>query len=407
MRVLPILVIWLLVDLFTFRSVSTAFSGNESLSELTTWLFWLIDLALLVTIVFFVARGKMAQGPNKKLHWLMALFMISIIPKLLLVPFLMLEDLYRFCRALYHAFVLNGDFSMGYRNVLYHQILQALLVFPVVGIIYGVIKGKYAYKVHKVQLKFKDLPEAFHGFKLTQISDVHSGSLDNKALVERGVELINQQASDIIVFTGDLVNNVAVEMVEWIDTFSKLKAEKGVYSILGNHDYGDYISWKNEESKRENLNRLIKIQKEMGFNLLMNEHVKIEKNGQSISLIGVENWGKRGFTKYGDLEKAIAEVDHHQFKILLSHDPSHWEAETLDHDKHIHLTLAGHTHGMQFGIEMFGIKWSPVKYIYKQWAGIYENAGKYLYVNRGFGFLGFPGRVGIMPEITVIELQRG
>jgi predicted MPP superfamily phosphohydrolase len=217
--------------------------------------------------------------------------------------------------------------------------------------------------------------------------------------------MVNKQHSDVILFTGDLVNNQASEMDRWIPVFSQLKAPSGKFSVLGNHDYGDYMKWESEDLKSANLKRLKQVHHEIGFRLLLDEAVKVEKNSQSITLVGVENWGKGGFHKYGDLKKATANVADDAFKVLLSHDPSHWDAVTHDHHQHIHLTLSGHTHGAQFGFEFFGFKWSPIKYIYKQWAGLYKQNGKYLYVNRGFGFLGLKGRVGIWPEITVITLK--
>jgi len=267
--------------------------------------------------------------------------------------------------------------------------------------------GRHHYKVHGTTLRFVDLPEAFDGFKITQLSDIHAGSFTSRRGVEKGINLVNKQKSDLILFTGDLVNNQASEMEPWIDTFSKLKASHGKYSVLGNHDYGDYMKWDSEAAQYANLARLKKVHKEIGFKLLLNEATQVEKDGQSIALIGVENWGKGSFHKYGDLTKAAESVADDEFKILMSHDPSHWEAKTLEHDKHINLTLAGHTHGMQFGIELFGFKWSPIKYMYQQWAGLYEQSKKYLYVNRGFGFLGFKGRIGMWPEIAVITLKRG
>ena len=218
--------------------------------------------------------------------------------------------------------------------------------------------------------------------------------------------MANQQKSDLLLFTGDLVNSDAGEMDQWLATFSKLTAPFGKYSILGNHDYGDYKTWESKEAKEQNLQRLKEIHGLIGFRLMLNESLQIEKAGEHISLIGVENWGKGRFQKYGDLNKAIAEVNDKDFKILMSHDPSHWEAETLHHPKQVHLTLAGHTHGMQFGIEIPGFKWSPIKYLYPQWAGIYNEKERYIYVNRGFGFLAYPGRFGILPEITVITLEK-
>jgi predicted MPP superfamily phosphohydrolase len=257
-------------------------------------------------------------------------------------------------------------------------------------------------------LHFEDLPESFDGYKLTQISDIHSGSFDNMDKVKYAVDLINEQDSDVILFTGDIVNNKTDELLPYVDVFNKLKAKDGLYSVLGNHDYGDYVSWDSDEAKDQNLEDLKTLQKEIGFDLLLNESRYLEKNGERIALVGVENWGAGGFKKAGDLKRAAAGIHKDDFKILMSHDPSHWEKEVIQDDYNYHLTLSGHTHGMQFGIEIPGwFKWSPVKWRYKYWAGIYEEMGQYINVNRGFGYLAFPGRVGIWPEITVIELKKG
>jgi hypothetical protein len=334
----------------------------------------------------------------------MALVMLSIIPKLFISLFLIGEDVFRFIYSFFDT--TEKDSFLVARNIWYNRAVLMLTLIPFFGIVYGVIKGKYAYKVQNVKLKFKNLPDAFHGFKITQLSDIHSGSFDNKKGVEKGIEIANAQKSDVIFFTGDLVNNKADEMNDWISTFSQLSAPHGKFSILGNHDYGDYIPWESATAKANNLQRLKEVHGEIGFKLLLNENLKLQKNGQAISLVGVENWGNRGFAKYGDLNKALEGTSNNEFKILLSHDPSHWKAQVLEHKSDVHLTLSGHTHGMQFGFEIFGLKWSPVKYIYKQWAGAYRHDDKYIYVNRGFGFIGFPGRVGIMPEITVIELLK-
>jgi len=274
-------------------------------------------------------------------------------------------------------------------------------------LLYGMYRGKYNFKVLKYNLEFDDLPNAFDGYQITQISDVHSGSFDNSKKIEYAIDLINKQQSDVIIFTGDLVNNKTEEMIPWKETFSKLKAKEGKFSILGNHDYGDYITWDTEELKSENLEDLKKLQKEIGFDLLLNESRYLQKGDDRIALVGVENWGRGGFKKAGDLGKAAESIAKDDFKILMSHDPSHWEDVVISDDYHYHLTLSGHTHGMQFGIEIPGwVKWSPVKWRYKYWAGIYKEMGQYINVNRGFGFLGYPGRVGIWPEITVITLKK-
>lgn len=282
-----------------------------------------------------------------------------------------------------------------------------LAAIPFSSIVYGIWKGKYNYRVIKQTLFFDDLPEAFDGFLVAQLSDIHAGSFDNREKIEYGVDLANAQNPDLLLFTGDLVNNKAVEMHPWIDVFGKLKAKHGKYSTLGNHDYGDYISWPNEQAKANNMKHLEEIHKQIGFELLNNRTVSIEKDGEKLHIVGVENWGKPPFPQHGDLNKATADLGKDDFKILMSHDPSHFDGEVKSYDKKIHLTLSGHTHGMQFGIEIPGlIRWSPVKYRYPKWAGLYEEMGRYLYVNRGFGYLAFPGRVGIWPEVTLIELKK-
>ncbi|RYZ46738.1 MAG: metallophosphoesterase [Sphingobacteriales bacterium] len=272
--------------------------------------------------------------------------------------------------------------------------------------LYG-ITNRYNYQVKKLKLSFKSLPPAFRGLRIVQISDIHAGSFDNKEAVARGVQKILDQKPDIIFFTGDLVNNKAEEIKPYVDVFSKLKAPMGVYSTLGNHDYGDYVEWPDAAQKTANLDELKALHGRMGWKLMMNEHVVFTKGEDRIALIGIENWGaKAGFPKYGDMRKAYAGLPEQNipFKILLSHDPSHWDAQVVTQYRDVDLTFSGHTHGMQFGVEIPGFKWSPVKYVYKNWAGIYRQGQQHLYVNRGYGFLGYPGRLGIMPEITVIDL---
>ncbi len=411
-RVLITISIWLLVDFYAFHGLKTLTSKwNINSSTLIHWTYWGIDLLILAVIFYYSFTGKFANGPGRQVGWVLAALMISLVPKLVIISFLFVEDIGRIGFGIY-AFLnnwLNDHKTINYlpeRRKFVSQIAFGLAAIPFAGMIYGAVKGKYDFTVHKVKLRFRDLPEAFDGFTITQLSDIHSGSFDDPIAVRRGIEIANSQESDLLVFTGDLVNNKADEMDDWMDHFSSLKAPFGKYSILGNHDYGDYLPWPSEAAKEANLDRLKQIQKELGFRLLLNEHVRIEKDGQSIALVGVENWGKKGFVKHGDLPKASEGISQGDFTILLSHDPSHWEAVTLQHEHHVHITLSGHTHGMQFGIEIPGFKWSPSKYIYPQWAGLYKKDEKFLYVNRGFGFLGFPGRVGILPEITVIELVK-
>jgi hypothetical protein len=277
----------------------------------------------------------------------------------------------------------------------------------VVGFTAG-IANRYRYRVRKVKLAIDKLPPAFRGLKIVQISDIHTGSFDDPRAVEDGIDRILHQQADIILFTGDLVNNVADEVDDrFMKIYSKLKAPMGVYSTLGNHDYGDYVQWPSAVAKKENLERLKQKHADAGWRLLMNEHVVFERGQDKIALIGIENWSaKANFPKYGDMETAYSGLEEKQvpFKILLSHDPSHWRAEVLQKFKGVQLMLSGHTHGMQFGVDSKWLKWSPVQYLYDEWAGLYQEGDQYLYVNRGFGFLGYPGRLGVLPEITVIEL---
>ncbi len=271
-------------------------------------------------------------------------------------------------------------------------------------LLYG-FGNKYKYQLVHKKVKIKNLPEAFKGFKILHISDIHSGSLKEKASVQKGIELIQKQHADLILFTGDIVNDRATEMEEWKDVFGQLTAPKGVFSTLGNHDYGDYVQWPSKAAKEENLNALKQVHASMGWKLLMNENVSIEQGGAQIKLVGIENWGaKARFPKYGKMDEAMVGIDPNDVIILMSHDPSHWEAQVIVEYPHVDLMLSGHTHGMQFGLENPYFKWSPVQWVYKQWAGLYQQGAQQLYVNRGFGFLGYPGRVGIMPEITVLEL---
>lgn len=283
---------------------------------------------------------------------------------------------------------------------------MGVAAIPFAGMIYGMLWGRYNYRVVKHTLYFDDLPEAFDGYRVVHISDIHSGSFDNAEKVQYGIDMINAQQGDVIFFTGDLVNNKAEEMRPWIAHFKQLHAKDGVYSVLGNHDYGDYVQWDSPDEKAKNLEALKQIHQQLGFCLLNNESVFLSRGQQRIAVVGVENWGQ-GFIKKGNLKQALSQVDKNDFKILLSHDPTHWQYEVLKDPNFIHLTLSGHTHGMQFGIEIPGvIKWSPAGWRYKYWGGVYKEKDRYINVNRGFGYLAFPGRVGMPPEITVIELKK-
>ena len=409
-RVLVILSILLLVDLYVFSGFRAAFSSTRT-RMIASWIFWGISVSFLALVIFFVFTFSGSAGPSSPIvKWMMASFVLLYIPKIVMLFFFSVEDVYRLLRAGGVGIAkLTGNASgISYfesRRQFISQLAVLAAAIPAVGILYGITKGKYNFKVHKKELTFKDLPDAFHGLTITQISDLHVGSFDDREEVQHAVNLINEQKSDLLLFTGDLVNNEAKEMAPWVDMFTMLNAPMGKYSILGNHDYGDYTEWSSAAAKRENMQQLYTMHERIGFNLLRNQNTRIEKDGQHLELLGMENWG-RGFAQYGDYTKTLQGTQDGAFKILMSHDPSHWEDQVMTHPTQVHLTLAGHTHGAQFGVEIPGFRFSPVQLRYDRWAGLYEENERYLYVNRGLGFIGFPGRVGIWPEITVITLLK-
>ncbi|OOG19052.1 phosphohydrolase [Sphingobacterium sp. CZ-UAM] len=388
-RLLLIFMLFVVADVYFFQAFTTVIH-----TAFLHKVYWYLDLLLLIGVFALIVLRQQGKDIQQLAGNLVTSFLIVFIPKLPAFPILLTEDLFRVLQ------------NFPPRNTYLSEFVLALALVMVLIIAFGLTRGRYLYRVREEVLSFSDLPDAFDGFKITQISDIHSGSLSNIKAVRKGIALANAQQSDLLLFTGDLVNNKAAEMESWISDFTSLKAPFGKFSVLGNHDYGDYTAWDSAASKASNLVRLKQIHQEMGFKLLLNESITIQKKGSSIALIGVENWGKGGFHQYGDLNKATSGLSTDSFNILMSHDPSHWDHVTLDHDKHVHLTLAGHTHGMQFGIELFGFKWSPIQYFYEQWAGLYQKQGKYLYVNRGFGYHGFKGRIGVWPEITVITLKK-
>lgn len=365
--------------------------------------FWFVIILSVFSVLYAIIRMQI-RGMDRFFKIATHTFLTLFVSEILFLLVLLSQDVYRFVAGTFYL-VSDDQFLVPARNLVWIGISIAVFFFSIIIFLHGILKGKYAYRVIKHTLFFKDLPSAFDGFTITQISDIHAGSFTNPKAVQKGIDMINSQQSDLFVFTGDLVNNKAEEIKSWIGHFSQIKAKYGQFSVLGNHDYGDYVKWENELAKQVNLQQLKKYHAELGFRLLLDEHVELQKDGEKIVLAGIENWGL-GFGERGDLAKALQGTTKDEFKILLSHDPSHWEAQVKNNPNHIHLTLAGHTHGMQFGIEAFGIKWSPVKFRYKHWAGIKEENKRILNVNRGFGFIGFSGRVGIWPEITVIKLKK-
>lgn len=394
-------VLAVVLEIYTFQAFKTI-----SKNKLLRYGFLLVSILVYLNFFATLFSYDRRNGQTPQFQMSMGLVLTLLIPKLVIVLLLFGEDIYRFLVKTISYLSTSETKEIPGRRKFISQLALGLAAIPFVSFIYGIIQGKYNYKVLKYQLTFDDLPEAFDGYTITQISDIHSGSFTNKEKIQYGVDLINEQNSDLLLFTGDIVNNVAEEMNDWIDVFSKLNAKEGKYSILGNHDYGDYMKWDRPEDKIKNFEEIKNIHQKIGFDLLLNEHRYLEKNGQKIALLGVENWGK-GFNQNGDLQKASNGVSKKDFKILMSHDPSHWEYKVKNDDFNYHLTLSGHTHGLQMGIEIPGFfKWSPSQYVYKQWAGLYEEFGRFINVNRGFGYHAFPGRVGIWPEITVIELKK-
>jgi predicted MPP superfamily phosphohydrolase len=389
------------VETYTFQAFKTI-----SKSKLLPFSFLAVSISIYIYFFVTLLTYDRSNGQTPQFQMAVGVLLTFSIPKLVIILVLFGEDIYRWILKLISVIFSDETKSLVGRRQFVSQIALGLAAIPFVSFIYGIVQGKYNYKVIKYQLVFDDLPAAFDGYTITQISDIHSGSFTNKEKIQYGVDLINEQKSDLMLFTGDIVNNKADEMDDWIDVFDKLEAKEGKYAILGNHDYGDYMDWKTPQDKIDNFQKVKEIHQKIGFDLLLDEHRYLEKDGQKIALIGVENWGK-GFNQAGDLKRASAKIKKEDFKILMSHDPSHWEEKIKKDDFNYHLTLSGHTHGLQVGIEIPGwIKWSPSQFVYKQWAGLYQEFGRYVNVNRGFGYHAFPGRVGIWPEITVIELKK-
>jgi predicted MPP superfamily phosphohydrolase len=401
-RILFTLGFVLAIDLYAYQAFKTVFRSTA-----TPWIYWGITLAYIVLSVSISVLMSSGKVDYKYLGILMGASILLAVPKLVAIIPLLIEDITRLGQFLFRAATTQPSTLPG-RRTFVSQIALGLAAIPFIGIIDGIWKGRYRYRVISHTLEFEDLPDEFDGFTIAQISDIHSGSFDNQEKVEYGVQMVNELGADAIMFTGDMVNNIATEAEPWIDTFKKLSGKNGVFSILGNHDYGDYWRFPSAQAKVDNLNRLKEIHAEMGMDLLLNESRYFERGNERLYLAGVENWGLPPFPQYGDLQTALNGIPNDAFTILLSHDPSHFDAEVKQHSKKVHLTLSGHTHGMQFGIEIPGwIKWSPVKFKYPKWAGLYpEPDGQVLHVNRGFGFLAFPGRVGMWPEITHITLRK-
>ncbi|WP_294214826.1 metallophosphoesterase [uncultured Chryseobacterium sp.] len=396
---LLIATVFLVLEIYVYQAVRTLTDNF--------WLrlgYWIVSLAIYGVFAYEITHFQRSERNPFRIHLMMSLFLVAILPKIFIVLFLLIDDIFR-----------TGTYLIGLAKPDEHLFPERRKFLSLLGLglggvlsalfIDGITFGKYRHRVRKVKVKIKNLPESFRGYKIVQISDVHSGSFSDPSRLEHAIHLINEQKPDLVLFTGDMVNNVAEEFKPFIPLFSTIKANDGKFAVLGNHDYADYVTWNSLDAKRKNLETLIGYEKEAGFEMLRNEHRIIEKNGEQLYILGVDNWGLKPFPQFGDLDKALKNVPESAAKILMSHDPTHFDYVVKKHPGNVQLTLSGHTHGMQFGLDLKNIKWSPVQYRYPKWADLYESEGKMLYVNRGFGVLGYPGRVGVLPEITLFELS--
>src|SRR2546423_2789133 len=400
----------LLLDLYVFQAVKFVSHDVSPKIRLFIYVFYWTISAVAIILLVLLPFISYESWPRAVRTYLFATIVGLFFAKIIAVVFFLVDDIRRLVQwASSKLFFQNTEGETIGNEKISRSVFLSWIGFAAGGglfstLIYG-FTNKYNYHIRKTRLSFENLPPAFRGLKIIHISDIHSGSFTNKKAVERGVNLVVNQRPDLVLFTGDLVNNRAGEMQDYIDVFSRIKAPMGVYSTFGNHDYGDYVQWDSKEAKIANLEQLKKVHGQLGWRLLLNEHVVLERGGDQMAIIGIENWSaKRSFPKYGKMPQAYSGAEKYPFKILMSHDPSHWDAEVRPKYPEVDLMLSGHTHGMQFGLELPGFKWSPVQYVYKQCAGLYEEGRQKLYVNRGFGFIGYPGRVGILPEITLIEL---
>ena len=410
--VIPIFgLILLMIDLYVFQAFRVMAKDKPLSRKKATYIvYW-----GLTAIVFLAFLSYNLLPPNtfpQKFRFFMIVgATIIYFAKLFSVLILFLDDIIRLVRSLFRVFTKktvtdNNESSKISRSQFLARTAVIAGSIPLVAMTFGIVSGAHDYRIRRQKLRFSNLPSSFDGLKIIQISDIHSGSFYSKTAVKGGVEMILAEKPDVIFFTGDLVNDETREVEDYIEVFEKIKAPLGVYSTTGNHDYGNYRNWPSDEARDQNNLDLIEAHKLMGWDLLMNEHRFLEVDGERIAIIGIENWGMGRFPKYGKMDLAYPGTEDAPVKILLSHDPSHWDAEVRPEYPDIDLMLAGHTHGFQFGIEVGGVKWSPSQWMYKQWAGLYQEESQYLYVNRGYGYIGYPGRIGILPEITVIEMQK-
>lgn len=405
------IIVMLLLDAYVFQVIRTVSQSASPKTRIIIFsIYWTISIIAVIGFIFFIFTGPDFLS-RKFRTYLFATIIGLFLAKFLAVVFFLVDDIRRVLQwTAGKLFFRNTEGAQLNDDGISRSVFLSWLGLAAGSTLFGSLiygfSNKYNYQLKRISLKFDNLPASFKGLKIVHFSDVHSGSFTNKEAVKHGVEKIMAENADIIIFSGDLVNDKTTEMKDYMDVFDKVKAPMGVYSTFGNHDYGDYVSWPQDGiTKAQNLKNLMQVHKDLGWRLMMDEHAVLERNGEQIAIIGVQNWSaKARFPKYGNMAKAYAGTEKYPFKILISHDPSHWDAEVRPQYGDVDLTLSGHTHGMQFGVEIPGFKWSPVQYVYKEWDGLYEEGRQKLYVNPGYGFIGYPGRVGILPEITVIEL---
>jgi predicted MPP superfamily phosphohydrolase len=405
MRTLFLVILLIAIDLYAYQALKVVFA-NYSLSA-RTWskvIFFSLNI-LMISFTLAYTSGLISEWDKVTLTILRSLVFITYFSKFLVLPFLFIDDIFRAFQWVLDYFKPSESFNPS-RSRFLSQFGIFIGAIPLISLTYGIFRNAYRFQLRKTSVKIDGIPDQLRGLKIIQISDIHSGSFLYPEEVNKAVDIINAQDADLVLFTGDLVNNTADEVIPLLPVLKKIKAKYGVFSVLGNHDYGDYVSWESTEKKQDNLNQLKQYHKEMGWSLLTNEHSIVKINGKEVGIIGVENYSTHmRFPKYGKLKESYAGVENTDLKLLLLHDPSHWSHEVVTEFKEIAITFSGHTHGFQFGVEIPGIiQWSPIQYVYKQWAGLYKKGNQMLYVNRGLGHLGYPGRVGILPEVTLIEI---
>jgi len=408
MTIFIFIFIFLTIDYYFFQGVLVASkSWNPLWKSLIRYGFWIPTILTILALLWWTFDDPYRYSSNFR-NWIITGIVATYFSKIVGILFLLTDDLQRGARWLFSLFKNDSSNTSAGEVISRSEFLSKTALIaasvPLGAFAYGIISGAHDYRIRKVAIKLPNLPKAFDGIKIAQLSDIHSGSFWNKTAVKGGVEMILQEKPDAIFFTGDLVNNESSEVKEYMDVFNKLRAPLGVFSITGNHDYGDYKSWASKEAKQQNFKDLITAHKELGFDLLLNENRFLVQGREKLAILGIENWGTR-FSKHGLLDKAYLGTEEAAVKLLLSHDPTHWDAQVRPTYKDIDVMFAGHTHGAQFGVNIGDFTWTPVQHVYKQWGGLYQEENQYLYVNRGFGYLGYPGRVGMPPEITIFELK--